>query len=171
MLAGVPFAIHQVHITTEGHARAGMFTLQAPKADTESLSSRTFRIDWLTPTAFSRKNGSQNNFDTSMQPRHLWNYARRVWEHAGGESPGPTFDDWVEAHTTVIRLDTGRQWIDFDRFKVPGNVGFGVYQLERCDPAEPNALWWRQFARFMPFSSLGYKTTMGLGQTVVTEEG
>lgn len=164
-LAGVAFAITHVHITPEGHARAGILYWQRPPLTDPFM---TARVDFLTPTAFSRKHGTQNNFDLSMQPRHLWNYARRQWENAGAASPGQAFDEWVEAHTTVLRMDTRRQWIDFQRFKVPGMVGFTVYQLVNCTPADPNAMWWRQFARFMPFSSLGYKTTMGLGQCTVT---
>jgi len=167
-LAGVTLAIHQVHITPEGHGRAGIFKLEAPAENSKAARFQTARIDFLTPTAFSRKHGSQDNFETSMQPRHLWNYARRLWEHAGGTSPGAAFDEWVETHTAILRMDTRREWIDFQRFKVPGMVGFAIYRLINCEPTEPNALWWQQFARFMLFSSLGYKTTMGLGQCSMT---
>jgi CRISPR/Cas system endoribonuclease Cas6 (RAMP superfamily) len=45
-----------------------------------------------------------------------------------------------------------------------------VYRLVNCAIDEPNARWWRHFAQFMPFSSLGAKTTMGLGQCSVTLE-
>ena len=166
-LAGVPFAVTHVHITPEGHARAGMFPIQPLGSDDVK---RIVRVDFLTPTAFSRNHGNQTKFETAMQPRELWNYARRQWEMAGGDSPGRVFDDWVEAHTEVLRMNTQRYWVDFPRFKIPGIVGYGVYKLAHCDPDEPNARWWRHFARFMPFSSLGAKTTMGLGQCVVSFE-
>src|SRR5258707_7755101 len=46
-LAGVPFAITHVHLTSTGHARAGMFPIRQP--DKRSDLVRVVQVDFLTP--------------------------------------------------------------------------------------------------------------------------
>ncbi|PJF42782.1 MAG: hypothetical protein CUN55_09635 [Phototrophicales bacterium] len=154
------FAIVDVLATPDQHPQAGALDITPP---TQFFDVNRVELNLLTPTAFSRKQGTKVAYETSMTPRLVWHYARRIWESIGGESPGPAFDDWCEAHTAIESVNTKPRTVDFGRFKVKGVIGKLRYVLHAPLDDEMR-LWWFQFARFMPFSSLGYKTTMGMGQ-------
>jgi CRISPR-associated endoribonuclease Cas6 len=156
------FAITDVYITPEGHPRAGTFPLTLPEIPDFYRVGVTF----LTSTAFSRKRGKQVQYETGMAPRDVWKSARRMWESAGGHDPGPDFDDWCVQHTMVENRKLCTQRVDFGHFFVPGVVGEVIYQLTGDHLTEYHQ-WWCHFARFLPFSSVGYKTTMGLGQVSI----
>lgn len=165
VLGRIPFAIAEVYATADSHARAGQFTLTSlPTSSFDSV-----RIDFLTPTAFSRNHGQVTAYETTMLPRHVWGYARRLWTHAGGEVLGTDFDDWCEHHTTITYSNVEIQQVDFQKFYMPGTVGAVAYRLVNVEGKDTFRQWWCRLAQFMPFCSLGYKTTMGMGQCVISQ--
>lgn len=161
-VGNTPFAITDVWATDEGHPQAGSLEVAIPTA---AFASR-LELTLLTPTAFSRKQGDKVAYETLMTPRLVWHYARRIWESVGGDSPGPAFDDWCEAHTVIEVMNTKLKKVDFGKFQVSGVTGKLQYAL-RAPQDDERRLWWFQLARFMSFSSIGYKTTMGMGQCTV----
>ncbi len=163
----VEFAINDVYATGEGHPRAGQFSLQIP--DDQPLFD-TIQINFLTPTAFSRRRGKHIQYETLLMPRLVWNYARRMWGAAGGADPGQSFDDWCEQHTSIVdaQLETTR--VNFGKFYVIGAAGVMTYRLVDVEPDDPFHRLWCYLGQFLPFSSVGYKATMGLGQCVIQYE-
>jgi CRISPR-associated endoribonuclease Cas6 len=157
----IRLSITDVYATPNGHSRAGKLSLDSD----ESPLFNKVTLKFLTPTAFSRKNGKREEYLTDMQPQYVWKYARRMWGYAGGNDPRQDFDVWCQTYTQIESSELQLEQRHFQDFSVPGVSGQVSYCLEDSTHEEYHRLWC-YLVRFMAFSSIGYKTTMGMGQVL-----
>lgn len=160
---GVQLAITDIYATPEGHPRAGKLSLIPPE---ESPLFSRITLNFITPTAFSRRNGRHVEYRTDMSPELVWKYARQKWGESGGSDPGPVFDDWVRQYCVIESSSLTPQHVDFKRFHVNGVRGRVSYALRDNTPPDDLHRLWCYLTHFMAYSSVGYKTTMGLGQVM-----
>jgi CRISPR-associated endoribonuclease Cas6 len=160
---GVQLAITDIYATPEGHPRAGKLPLIPPEETT--LFSRV-TLNFITPTAFSRRNGKHVEYRTDMSPELVWKYARQKWGESGGSDPGQVFEEWVRQYCIIENSSLTPQYVDFKKFHVNGVRGRVAYALRDNTPQDDFHRLWCYLTHFMSYSSVGYKTTMGMGQVM-----
>ena len=160
---GIQLSITNIYATPEGHLRAGRLSI-TQSDDANCLTQVT--LNFITPTAFSRRNGKRIEYRTDMSPDLVWKYARQMWSHAGGNDPGPEFDNWVRQHCFIKYSSLIPQRVDFKRFFVSGVHGQVTYVLGGDTPQDEYYRLWCYLSHFAAYSSIGYKTTMGMGQVM-----
>lgn len=160
-IEGVSLAITNIYATNESHPRAGKLPITFMAA---VPSFRQVKVNFLTPTAFSRKNGQHEDYLPDMSPELVWKYARRAWGYSGGNDPGQGYDEWVRRYCFIENSFLTPHQLKFDKFTFEGVQGQATYALRGDTPNDENRALWCYLTRFMAFSSIGYKTTMGMGQ-------
>jgi len=148
-----PGHIHDIDIRVDGIRRVQSLDVKAPV----SLSQRkTVQIDFRTPTCFS----SQGK--TLLLPEArliLDSIARRTLSETGTDVE--QFYRIVEGFTLeAYKLET--VMVDFQRFTKPGFVGWCQFQIEKDLPPDDRKQL-LALLRVMPYTGIGYKTTMGMG--------
>ena len=74
---------------------------------------------------------------------------------------------WCEEHIIVSRYSLTTCYLPSSKFGQSGFQGDVTFEV-KGGPTAPEALWLSPLARFALFSGVGYKTTMGMGQTRCT---
>jgi CRISPR-associated endoribonuclease Cas6 len=138
---------------------------------TEPLSR--YQFEFASPTAFSlgqQKWGKQMHL--FPDPARLFEGLARQWEAFAPEplrlsTKGLSTQDfaaWCIENLVVNRYNLETRTLHFRKFNQIGFQGKITYDL-KGDAHAPEARWLTPLARFALFSGVGYKTTMGMGQT------
>jgi len=149
-----PGHIHDINIRVDGIRRVRSLDIKAPVA----LSKRqTVKIDFRTPTCFS----SQGKTLLLPEARLLLDSVARRTLSETGITDVEQFFRIVEGFTLeAYKLET--VMVDFQRFTKPGFIGWCQFQIAKdLQPADRKQLL--ALMRIMPYTGIGYKTTMGMG--------
>lgn len=116
-----------------------------------------FRMEFRSPTSF-RKNGTQFVFPhLEMIVQNLW----RRW-NIFSKLILPEISDLSFIQVSRYRLET--QLIDFGEYKIIGFVGECNFHMDENSSEDLNAIV-HSLAYFAGIAGVGYKTSMGLGDT------
>ena len=138
---------------------------------TEPLSR--YQFEFATPTAFSL---GQQKWGKQMylfpDPARVFEGLARQWEAFAPEHlrlsaaglPYPDLVAWCAENLIVNRYSLETHTLHFKKFNQIGFQGKITYDL-KGDARAPEARWLTPLARLALFSGVGYKTTMGMGQT------
>ncbi len=176
-LSGVPFRVPGVAFTAADHPQAASISYEALIESTnQSPPPDHVTLQFLTPTTFRRSPPPEapfgdapydlpfplpelafggllslwNTFAPRPLPRELRAFARDC-----------VVVSRYRLHTELVEFGSGR------RGRVGGFVGTCRFAI-RC----PDTAWQRRIgllAAFAPFAGVGWRTTMGLGQTQLVE--
>lgn len=125
-----------------------------------STSSPRLRFRFVSPTTF-RQRGRQQLFPL---PENVFGSLLDRWNRFSPLQMPESLREGM-SELLVARYDLHTRLIPFRNYKMIGFVGQVEYQVpEGSNPIEAMALGC--LARFAWFAGMGYKTTMGLGQTV-----
>ncbi|MZP30638.1 CRISPR-associated endoribonuclease Cas6 [Heliobacterium undosum] len=125
---------------------------------TESECRNPIHFRFLTPTSF-RQRGTQVVLPI---PELVFGSLLRRWNQY---SPLP-FPETLADEFTAIRIRKHNIRTDlyqFDRYKIIGFVGDVVFEFATSNPVSP--ILFNALARFAEYSGVGYKSTMGMGET------
>lgn len=132
-----------------------------------------YQFEFATPTAFSlgqQKWGKQMHL--FPDPGRVFESLARLWEafapvylrlSASDLSPSD-IAAWCGENLVVNRYNLETHTLHFKKFNQIGFQGKITYDV-KGDALAPEARWLTPLARFALFSGIGYKTTMGMGQT------
>ena len=77
------------------------------------------------------------------------------------------FSAWCEENIVATRYALETSYLPTSKFGQAGFQGTVTYEVKGM-PTAPEALWLSPLAQFALFSGVGYKTTIGMGQTRCT---
>jgi len=109
------------------------------------------------------------------EPSAVFESLARQWEifapaslrmATGGITP-QAIGTWCEEHVIVSRYSLQTCYLPSSKFGLTGFQGDVLYEV-KGSPAAAEASWLSSLARFALFGGVGYKTTMGMGQTRCT---
>lgn len=140
---------------------------------TYTAVQREYTFEFATPTAFSMGQKSWGKLMNLLpEPAHVFESLARQWEvfapaHQRLTAAGLNLRDFVSwcAESLIVacyRLET--RYLPSSKFAQPGFQGTITYELKRAQ-SSPEARWLTPLAHFALFSGVGYKTSMGMGQT------
>lgn len=136
-------------------------------------ASKLYAFEFATPTAFSMGQRAWGKMlQVFPEPGLVFESLARQWEAFAPEplrlrSHGLTPHDikvWCEEQVVVARYQLHTGYLPTSRFGQVGFQGTITYEV-KGNPAAREAQWVTPLARFALFSGVGYKTTMGMGQT------
>lgn len=117
-----------------------------------------FRMEFRSPTGF-RKNGNQIVFP---QPELIMQNLWRRWNIFSKNTLPEIKDDFSFIQVSRYKLQT--QLLDFGDYKIIGFMGECAFQMDKKLPEAINALI-HSLGFFAGIAGVGYKTSMGLGDT------
>ncbi len=138
-----------------------------------SAAQRRYCFEFATPTAFSL---GQKAWGKQLylfpEPAQVFESLARQWESFAPASLRLEHDGlssrqigaWCEEQMIVVRYTLETRYLPSSKFGQSGFQGGVVYEV-KGPPTAAEALWLTPLARFALFSGVGYKTTMGMGQT------
>jgi CRISPR-associated endoribonuclease Cas6 len=139
-------------------------------------AQRLYHFEFATPTAFSMGQKSWGKLlKLFPEPASVFESLARQWDlfapaplriTEGGLSPR-AIATWCEEQVIVTRYLLETNYLPSSKFGQSGFQGTITYEV-KGNPAAPEALWLSPLAHFALFSGVGYKTTMGMGQTRCT---
>lgn len=171
-LGNLPFAVHEVVTTPRANGATGFtsFAELWERAGTE----RTITLRFDSPTALSRGDtGKGKVFDLLPTPWGVFDALCRKW-NAFAEQPiaePNALREWVEEHVVVADVrDLNTTTLRFEKFAQKGFVGRVTYAIVggvADGLREQNSMLrgLNALADFALYAGVGYKTTMGMGQT------
>jgi CRISPR-associated endoribonuclease Cas6 len=134
---------------------------------------REYTFEFATPTAFSMGQKSWGKVMNLLpEPAHVFESLAKQWEvfapaHLRLTATGLNPRDFVSwcAESLIVscyRLET--RYLPSSKFAQPGFQGTITYELKKTQ-ASREARWLTPLAHFALFSGVGYKTSMGMGQS------
>jgi CRISPR-associated endoribonuclease Cas6 len=176
-LTGVPFRVHRVASTAAEHPQAAHLPYEALIASVEqSPPPDSVTLRFLTPTTFRQSPPLDGHFGDDPHnlpfplPELVFGGLRSLWNAFG---PHPLAEEMrafardcvvvsrYRLHTELVEFESGR------RGRLGGFVGTCRFALRCTD------MTWRRrvglLVAFAPFAGVGWRTTMGLGQTQLGE--
>ena len=144
--------------------------------NTFSHVQREYAFEFATPTAFSMGQKSWGKLMNLLpEPASVFESLAKQWEVFAPEhlrliATGLNLRDFVSwcAESLIVacyRLET--RYLPSSKFAQPGFQGTITYELKRAQGSR-EARWLTPLAHFALFSGVGYKTSMGMGQTRCT---
>lgn len=143
---------------------------------TSNPAQKHYHFEFATPTAFSKGQQSWGKLlKLFPEPAYVFESLSRQWELFAPASLRITTDGlsprdiatWCEEHVVVTRYSLETCYLPSSKFGQSGFQGNVTYEVKGI-PTAPAASWLSPLARFALFSGVGYKTTMGMGQTRCT---
>lgn len=143
---------------------------------TTSPAQKHYQFEFATPTAFSLGQKSWGKMlKVFPEPALVFESLARQWEAFAPsayrlETSGITsraIAAWCEEHIIVTRYALETNYLSASKFGQAGFQGTVTYEV-KGNPSASEAQWLTSLARFALFSGVGYKTTMGMGQTRCT---
>ena len=141
-----------------------------------SKAQKHYHFEFATPTAFSMGQKQWGKLlKVFPEPSYVFGSLARQWDlfapaslrtASGGITP-PEIGAWCEEHVIVSRYSLETCYLPSSKFGQSGFQGNVIYEV-KGSPTAPEASWLSSLARFALFSGVGYKTTMGMGQTRCT---
>ncbi|HEU0002915.1 MAG TPA: CRISPR-associated endoribonuclease Cas6 [Ktedonobacteraceae bacterium] len=140
---------------------------------THTAVQREYAFEFATPTAFSMGQKSWGKVMNLLpEPAHVFESLARQWEvfapaHlrlTAHELNPRDFVIWCAESLIVARYRLETRYLPSNKFAQPGFQGTISYELKRAQ-ASREARWLTPLAHFALFSGVGYKTSMGMGQT------
>ncbi len=132
----------------------------------------TFRLNFVSPTAFSRNDGNEKRFFLFPEPVDVWASFRRSWNlYAPAvlrleEPVWLELQNFIEQRVLVTDYMLQTATLRFPNYLQKGFTGFCAYKIGGAGPASSlQAVQLTALAEFSLYCGTGYKTTMGLGQT------
>lgn len=157
-LGAVRFAVKRVHTqpSTSPAARIAAFgAIYEAAAVKPSVD-----LEFLSPTAFSFGDGVSVVFP---EPRLVFGSLTSRWNAFSPTAIDPRVADVVKTRVLVSRYQLETRILDFGRYQKTGFTGTCSYEIRTTDPTAIRSL--NALADFAFFAGVGYKTTMGMGQT------
>lgn len=146
------------------------------KLHTEETAQKQYHFEFATPTVFSMGQKPWGKLLRMFpEPALVFESLARQWElfapaalrlSAQGLTPR-SLAAWCEEQIIVLRYSLETRYLPSSKFGQSGFQGSVVYEVKGI-PTAPEAQWLSTLARFALFSGVGYKTTMGMGQTRCT---
>ncbi len=136
-------------------------------------AQRQYTFEFTTPTAFSMGQKSWGKLlRVFPEPHYVFESLARQWEmfapaHLRMETSNMTprsLSAWCEEHVVVSRYALNTSYLPSSKFGQAGFQGEVTYEVKGI-PTAPEAQWLTPLAHFALFAGVGYKTTMGMGQT------
>lgn len=156
------------HGTTSWVAYSSFAELYASRS-----AQKHYHFEFATPTAFSMGQKPWGKLLRLFpEPGYVFESLARQWEIFApvgvrlandGLSPR-AIASWCEEQVIVARYALETRYLASSKFGQAGFQGDITYEV-RGNPSTPEALWLSTLARFALFGGVGYKTTMGMGQT------
>lgn len=136
-------------------------------------AQEAYRLEFHTPTVFSLGNKSWGkHLHLFPEPAYVFESIANQWENF---APQPLrlsmhaltphgIGQWCAEHLVASHYALTTSHLYAKKFGQVGFQGTITYEV-KGDRTTSEALWLSLFARFAFFSGVGYKTTMGMGQT------
>jgi len=174
-IGNAKFEISRLLSTPEAQNAAQSWAAYSSFAElsTQSAAQKRYAFEFATPTAFSQGQKSWGKqLHLFPEPALVFESLARQWESFAPaslriENHGLTSRQiaaWCEEQVIVVRYTLETRYLPSSKFGQSGFQGNVVYEVKGA-PTAPEALWLSPLARFALFSGVGYKTTMGMGQT------
>jgi CRISPR-associated endoribonuclease Cas6 len=132
-----------------------------------TLPRRDITMRFASPSAFSM---GDRRFALFPEPILLWDSLMRSWNRYAPEVlhiDKTAMRDFVTRHVTVSDYNLHTTCLYFPKYTQRGFIGTCSYSIqETTDECAPQLSALAEFARY---SGVGYKTTMGMGQTRIEE--
>jgi CRISPR-associated endoribonuclease Cas6 len=139
-------------------------------------AQRYYEFEFATPTAFSM---GQQRWGKLMkllpEPAYVFESLAKQWEAFAPEHLRMAANDltarrlaaWCEESLIVTRYALETHYLPSGKFAQAGFQGKIMYEMKGIQ-SSPEAAWLTPLAHFALFSGVGYKTSMGMGQTRCT---
>ncbi len=174
-IGGARFAVTRVLGMPEPGERGPSWVGHATFADllADRTPTRQWRFEFATPTAFSLGQRAWGKaFALFPDPGQVWRSLARMWETfapaqlsmAAMALTPRDLAEFCDEALVVTRYQLETQYLPGARFGQAGFQGTVEYTLMH-DLQAPAAQWLAPLARFALYAGVGYKTSMGMGQT------
>lgn len=136
-------------------------------------ASNRITLHFVSPTAFSL---GARRFALFPEPMLVWDSLLRSWNRYAPEMlriEKMVLRDFVTNRVVIVDYDLRTTMLRFPKFSQIGFTGVCTYLIKegREEPeGEPCATYLTALAKFSHFAGVGYKTTMGMGQTRMEEK-
>jgi len=140
---------------------------------------RHYEFEFATPTAFSMGQQAWGKLMKLLpEPAHVFESLAKQWEtfapeHVRLAAKGLTarrFASWCEDNLIVVRYALETRYLPSSKFAQAGFQGKILYEMKGIQSSLEGE-WLTPLAHFALFSGVGYKTSMGMGQTRCTNLG
>ena len=134
---------------------------------------RYYEFEFATPTAFSMGQQSWGKLMKLLpEPAYVFESLAKQWETFAPEHLRLAANDlttrrlaaWCEESLIVARYVLETRYLPSSKFAQAGFQGKIMYEMKGMR-SSPEAAWLMPLAHFALFSGVGYKTSMGMGQT------
>ncbi|MBV9706741.1 MAG: CRISPR-associated endoribonuclease Cas6 [Chloroflexi bacterium] len=141
-----------------------------------SKAQKQYHFQFATPTAFSLGQKQWGKLlKVFPEPSAVFESLARQWDifapaslrMASANLTPHQMNAWCEEYVIVSRYSLETRYLPSSKFGLTGFCGDVHYEV-KGSLAAPEALWLSSLARFALFAGVGYKTTMGMGQTRCT---
>ena len=169
------FEVSRLIGSPEAGAAANSWASHSSFADLSALTGlqREYAFEFATPTAFSMGQKSWGKLMNLLpEPAYVFESLAKQWEvfapvHLRLTATDLNPRDFVSwcAESLIVacyRLET--RYLPSNKFAQPGFQGTITYELKKAH-SNREARWLTPLAHFALFSGVGYKTSMGMGQT------
>ena len=140
---------------------------------TYTEAQRYYEFEFATPTAFSMGQQSWGKLMKLLpEPAYVFESLAKQWETFAPEHLRLAANDlttrrlasWCEESLIVARYALETRYLPSSKFAQAGFQGKIMYEMKGMR-SSPEAAWLTPLAHFALFSGVGYKTSMGMGQT------
>jgi CRISPR-associated endoribonuclease Cas6 len=177
-LGEVRFEVSRLIGSPEPGSAANPWTAYSSFAELSALTQvqRYYEFEFATPTAFSL---GQQRWGKLMkllpEPAHVFESLAKQRETFAPEHVRLAANDltarrlatWCEESLIVTRYALETRYLPSSKFAQAGFQGKIMYEMKGIQ-SSPEGAWLTPLAHFALFSGVGYKTSMGMGQTRCT---
>ena len=174
-LGEAQFAVSRLIGSPEPGSAANPWTAYSSFAElsTYTEAQRYYEFEFATPTAFSMGQQSWGKLMKLLpEPAYVFESLAKQWETFAPEHLRLAANDlttrrltaWCEENLIVVRYALETRYLPSSKFAQAGFQGKIMYEMKGMRQS-PEAAWLTPLAQFALFSGVGYKTSMGMGQT------